>query len=220
MGGLLKSSVAKKFAMALSGLFLVLFLLQHFLINLTSVFSASVFNDVSHFMGTNFFVQVLLQPVLIFGVILHFVLGFVLEAQNRQARPISYAKFNGGANSSWMSRNMIYTGLVVLAFLGLHFYDFWFPEIAHKYFESHPTDVTRYYPELVAKFQSPVRAGLYVISFIFLMLHLLHGFSSSFQSIGWRNKYAKGLRGFTVAFSIIVPLGFIFIALFHYINNV
>ncbi|HAW97091.1 MAG TPA: succinate dehydrogenase, partial [Opitutae bacterium] len=60
---------------------------------------------------------------------------------------------------------------------------------------------------------------LYVVSFIFLMLHLLHGFSSSFQSVGWNNKYAKGLRGFTVAYAIIIPLGFIFIALYHYINN-
>jgi succinate dehydrogenase / fumarate reductase cytochrome b subunit len=53
MGGLLKSSVAKKFAMALSGLFLVLFLAQHFTINLTSVISPDVFNEISHFMGTN-----------------------------------------------------------------------------------------------------------------------------------------------------------------------
>ena len=95
---------------------------------------------------------------------------------------------------------------------------FWFPEIAHKYLESNPEDATRYFGELVHKFQSPVRTGLYVVSFIFLMLHLLHGFYSTFQSVGFNNKYSKGLKGFTVAFAIVVPLGFIFIALFHYIN--
>lgn len=219
MGGLLKSSVAKKFAMALSGLFLVLFLAQHLTINFMSVVSPDAFNETSHFMGTNFLVQALLQPILILGVIFHFIMGFVLEIQNRNARAKSYVSYNGSANSSWMSRNMIYSGAVVLAFLGLHFYDFWFPEIVHKYIESHPADATRYYGELVAKFESPVRTGLYAISFIFLMLHLLHGFSSSFQSMGVNNKYSEGIRKFTVGYAIIVPLGFIFIAVFHYFNN-
>lgn len=219
MGGLIKSSVARKFAMALSGLFLVFFLAQHFTINFTSVIAPETFNELSHFMGTNFLVQAILQPVLIFGVCFHFIMGFVLEIQNRKARAISYASYNGNANSSWMSRNMIYSGAVILAFLALHFYDFWVPELVHKYVQSHPEDPTRYYEETVAKFESPVRTGLYVISFIFLMLHLLHGFASSFQSVGWNNKYSKGIQGFTKAFAIIIPLGFIFIALFHYINN-
>jgi succinate dehydrogenase / fumarate reductase cytochrome b subunit len=220
MGGLLKSSVAKKFAMALSGLFLVLFLGQHFIINLTSVISPDAFNETSHFMGTNFLVQAILQPILIFGVVFHFIMGFVLEIKNRNARVQSYVKYNGSANSSWMSRNMIYSGAVVLAFLGLHFYDFWVPELVHKYIESHPADAERYYGELVAKFVSPVRTGLYVVSFVFLMLHLLHGFASSFQSMGIRNKFSEGIRKFTVGYAIIIPFGFIFIALYHYINNV
>jgi succinate dehydrogenase / fumarate reductase cytochrome b subunit len=218
MGGFLKSSVAKKVAMALSGLFLVLFLAQHFIINITSVINPDAFNAISHFMGTNFLVQAIVQPILIFAVVFHFIMGFVLEIKNGQARKVSYSKFNGAASASWMSRNMIFSGAVILAFLGLHFYDFWFPEIAHKYLESHPEDASRYFGELVAKFQSPVRTGLYIVSFIFLMLHLLHGFASSFQSVGFNNKYSKGLKGFTVAFAIVVPIGFIFIALFHYIN--
>jgi succinate dehydrogenase / fumarate reductase cytochrome b subunit len=218
MGGFLKSSVAKKFAMALSGLFLVLFLAQHFIINITSVISPDVFNEISHYMGTNFLVQAIVQPILIFAVVYHFIMGIILEVINGKARKVNYSKFNGGANSSWMSRNMIFSGAVILAFLGLHFYDFWFPEIAHKYLESNPEDATRYFGELVHKFQSPIRTGLYVVSFIFLMLHLLHGFYSTFQSVGFNNKYSKGLKGFTVAFAIVVPLGFIFIALFHYIN--
>src|SRR5690606_27789421 len=151
MSGLLKSSIARKFAMALSGLFLVIFLAQHFFINFTSVFSADTFNELSHFMGTNPFIQYVMQPVLIFGVIFHFIMGFVLEIRNRNARGVGYAKYNGSANSTWMSRNMIYSGLVILAFLGLHFYDFWIPEIVHKYIESHPEDPTRYYAETVEK---------------------------------------------------------------------
>jgi succinate dehydrogenase / fumarate reductase cytochrome b subunit len=68
------------------------------------------------------------------------------------------------------------------------------------------------------KFESPVRVGIYVLSFVFLSLHLLHGFASSFQTMGINNKYSKALKSFTVVFSIAVPFGFVFIALFHHLS--
>ena len=218
MSGVIKSSLARKYAMALSGLFLVVFLLQHFTINLTSVFSEDVFNEISHFMGNNPLVQFVLQPVLIFGVIFHFLMGFVLELKNRSARAQNYAQNKGSANSSWMSRNMIWSGAVILSFLVLHFIDFWFPEMNYKYIESLPSDPNRYFEEMVHKFVNPIRVVAYVVSFGFLMLHLLHGFSSSFQSVGLNNKYTRGFKTFTIAFSIVIPVGFIFIAIFHHLN--
>ena len=217
--GLLKSSIAKKVAMALSGLFLMLFLAQHFLINLTSVISADIFNAMSHFMGTNPLIQFVIQPILIVGVIFHFIMGFVLDIQNKKARPVGYASYNGAANASWASRNMIISGSVILAFLALQFYDFWVPEIVYKYVEFNPADETRYAHELAEKFVSPVRTGLYSLSFVLLSLHLRHGFSSSFQSVGANNKYTKGMKNFGLWFSVIVPLGFVFIALFHHFNH-
>lgn len=219
MSGLIQSSIARKVAMALSGLFLVFFLFQHFSINLLSVFSEDAFNMASHFMGTNPLVQFALQPVLIFGVVFHFIMGFVLEIRNRGARAVKYAKYNGGANASWMSRNMIFSGIAVLAFLGLHFYDFWFPEIMHKYVHFLPEDPNRYYHELQLKFVSPLRTVFYCICFVFLALHLLHGFASSFQSVGVNNKYSSGIQKFAKAFAIVIPAGFIFIAIFHYLNH-
>jgi len=215
----LSSSIAKKVAMALSGLFLISFLALHFAINLTSVFSEETFNTSSHFMGYNPLIQFVMQPVLVAGVVFHFIMGFVLDFKNRAARPISYAKNNGAANSSWASRNMIISGAVVLAFLGLHFYDFWFPEMVYKYVESNPEEPTRYYEELVHKFESPIRTGMYCFSFLLLSLHLWHGFNSSFQSVGFNNKYSKALHKLGYAFAIIVPFGFIFIALFHHFNH-
>ena len=217
---ILTSSIARKVAMALSGLFLVLFLAQHFTINITSIIDPDTFNSWSHFMGHNILVQAILQPVLIFGVVFHFVMGIVLEIRNNNARQISYKSYKGSKNSSWASRNMIISGLVILAFLGLHFYDFWFPEIVHKYIETNPMDPTRYYPELLHKFESPVRTGLYCLAFVLLALHLWHGFSSSFQSMGWNNKYARGLKGFTKFYAIVIPLGFIFIALYLHFNQI
>lgn len=228
MSGILSSSIGRKFAMALSALFLMIFLLQHFAINILSVFSPDAFNEASHFMGTFWAVQYLLQPVLIFGVIFHFVMGFVLEIQNNKARQIKYAKNNGSANSTWMSRNMIWSGLVILAFIVLHFIDFWIPEINIKYIEGDMSGLMnpevadsgfRYYEELVHKFENPIRVGAYVISFVLLSLHLLHGFSSAFQSIGANNKYTNGLKGFAKVYAIGIPAGFIFIALFHHLTG-
>lgn len=216
---LLKSSIAKKVAMALSGLFLITFLALHFFINMTSVFSSETFNTMSHFMGYNPLIQFVMQPILVVGVVFHFVMGFVLELKNRSARPIGYVKYDGAANASWASRNMIVSGLVVLAFLGLHFYDFWVHEMVYKYVEVNAIDETRYFPELVHKFESPVRTGLYCVAFVLLSLHLWHGFNSSFQSVGFDNKYAKALHKFGYAFAIVIPFGFIFIALFHHFNH-
>ena len=212
------SSIGKKVAMALSGLFLVLFLTQHFSINLLSIFSESTFNEVSHFMGNNPIVQFILQPILILGVLFHFSMGFILELQNSGSRSVKYSSYKGSANASWMSRNMIYSGIVILSFLGLHFYDFWVPEMNYKYIEVLPLNPDRYFEELVHKFESPVRVGIYVLSFVFLALHLLHGFASSFQSVGVNNKYSKTIKYFTVSFSVVIPSGFIFIALFHHLN--
>lgn len=204
--------------MALSGLFLVFFLLQHFTINLTSVFSEAAFNELSHFMGNNPLVQFVLQPILIFGVVFHFVMGFILDLKNRSARSTKYALNKGSANSSWMSRNMIISGGVVLSFLVLHFYDFWIPEMNYKYVEVLPQNPDRYFEEMVHKFENPVRVGLYVLSFGFLALHLLHGFSSSFQSLGANNKYTRAIKGATTTFALGISLGFVFIALFHHLT--
>lgn len=226
MSGILNSSIGRKFAMALSAFFLMFFLLQHFAINVTSVFSADTFNEISHFMGTNPLIQYVFQPVLLFGVIFHFVMGFVLEIKNKKARQVPYAKNNGAANSTWMSRNMIWSGLAILAFMGLHFYDFWFPEINTKFIEGDMSGLLadgsgyRYYEELQHKFVDIWRVALYCLAFIFLTLHLLHGFNSAFQSVGANNKYTKGLKGFGKAYAILIPLGFVIIALYHHFNHI
>lgn len=220
MSGLISTSLARKFVMALSGLFLVIFLVLHVTINLASVISPDFFNEASHFMGYNPIVQYAMQPILILGVIVHFVMGFVLEYQNRAARGVSYVQFKGSANAPWVSRNMIYSGLVVLAFLGLHFYDFWVHEMVYKYVESNPEDPTRYYAETVEKFAPFWRTILYVVSFGLLGLHLWHGFQSSFQSMGVNNKYTAGIKTFTKLFAVLVPLAFAFIAIYHHLNPI
>ena len=220
MSGLIKSSIARKVVMALSGLFLVFFLAQHFTINVTSVLAPETFNEWSHFMGYNGLVQFILQPILIAGVIVHFAMGIILELQNNKARAVKYNTYSGGANASWVSRNMIITGAVVLAFIGLHFYDFWLPEMNYKYIEANPEDASRYLEETVHKFESLPRTLIYVGAFILLALHLWHGFASSFQTMGVNNKYSAAIAGFTKIYAIAIPAGFIFIALYHHFNPI
>ena len=225
MSGFLKSSIGRKIAMALSAFFLMVFILQHFAINILSVFNPDLFNEASHFMGNNPLVQFVLQPILIFGVIFHFLMGFVLEFKNKASRNVNYAVNNGNANSTWMSRNMIYSGGFILIFLVIHFIDFWIPEINTKYVLGDSSGLLadgsdyRYFEELQHKFIPLWRVLLYCAGFVFLSLHLLHGFSSAFQSVGANNKYTQALKGFGKAYSVLIPLGFIVIALFHFFNN-
>ena len=84
---------------------------------------------------------------------------------------------------------------------------------------SDPASGYRYYEETVLKFESPVRVILYVISFVLLALHLWHGFASTFQSVGFNNSYSKALSKFAKVWSIAIPVGFIFIAVYLHFNQ-
>ena len=220
MAGLTQSTIGRKFLMALSAMFLLVFLLIHLSVNLLSIFSEDAFNTASHFMGYNPLIQFVMQPVLVAGVIFHFVMGFVLEMKNKNARPVKYAVANNSGNSSWSSRNMIISGAVILAFLGVHMYDFWMHEMNYKYVEALSINETRYWEELHAKFADLWRVIFYAVSFVLLGLHLSHGFQSSFQSIGARHtKYLKCVNTLGTWYSILIPLGFIVVAVFHFVTQ-
>lgn len=208
MSGLTSSSLGRKIVMSLSGLFLITFLLIHLGINLTLFAGADTFNAASHFMATNPLIQVM-QYVLAAGFIIHIIMGIRLELKNRASRPIKYAKNNAAANSGWASRNMIYTGVLILLFLVLHLKDFFvkikFGEVQDDY-------------QLVTElFKNPIYVLLYVVAFILLGIHLSHGFQSAFTSIGARApKYLKCVKNLGMAFSYIIALGFSVIAIFFY----
>ena len=211
--------------MALSGLFLLVFLLQHLVINLLSIINPDAFNSASDFMGTNAIVQFVAQPVLIAGILVHYVMGILLTIKNKKARPVGYVVDNQAANSSWVSRNMIITGIMIFLFLIVHMGQFWIHEISLKFFGDQAWDVVgltngelRYWDELHAFMSQPLNAGIYTVAFIFLGLHLAHGFASTFQSVGFRHgKYTPALAKAGKVYSVVVPLLFIVIAWFHVI---
>ncbi|SHE56626.1 succinate dehydrogenase cytochrome b subunit [Chryseobacterium takakiae] len=220
MAGLTSSTIGRKYAMALSAIFLLIFLVMHLSVNLLSVFGADAYNNASQFMGYNPLIQFVMQPVLIFAVVFHFVMGFVLEIKNQKARPVKYEANNPSHNSTWMSRNMIISGAVILAFIFLHMYDFWFHEMNYKYVDGLPIEESRFWGDLHAKFADAWRVIIYIISFILLGLHLGHGFQSSFQSIGARHpKYTPVIMALGKWYSILIPAGFIFIAIYHFVTQ-
>ena len=150
-------------------------------------------------------------------------LGIILEIKNRKARTNSYVSYKGSENANWMSRNMIFSGLVILSFLVLHFYDFWIPEIKIKFIDADWSGLQngkfRYWEELHHKFHNIIRVLIYCVAFVFLGLHLGHGFQSAFQSAGFNNnKYTPLIKKIAKTYAILIPAGFIFIALFHYLT--
>ncbi|MGG7034820.1 MAG: succinate dehydrogenase cytochrome b subunit [Flavobacterium sp.] len=122
---LLKSSIGKKYWMALTGLFLCLFLAGHLIGNLQLIFSDALhFNQYALFMTSNPAVKALSYLTYI-SILFHAVDGILLTIQNKKARPIAYAMENAAANSKFASRNMAVLGTLILVFIVTHMVNFW-----------------------------------------------------------------------------------------------
>ncbi|MEQ8325368.1 MAG: succinate dehydrogenase cytochrome b subunit [Vicingaceae bacterium] len=207
------TSVARKFLMALTGLFLITFLILHLSINLLTLSDdPALFNQASHFMATNPVIQSM-QYILALGFILHIGMGIWLNIQNNTARPIKYAKNNAGANSSAASRSMIYTGMLVMVFLLIHLYNYWY--------QIKFVGVDDDYLLVTELFKQPLYTGIYVVAFVLLGIHLNHGFQSAFQSLGANHRsYTSWIKNFGTLYSAITALGFSAIAIYHFINSI
>jgi succinate dehydrogenase / fumarate reductase cytochrome b subunit len=199
--------------MAITGVFLVVFLVVHLTINLFLFVSPELFNEGSHFMATNPLIQVM-QYVLALGFIVHIVMGIKLTLQNKAARSVGYAYENAAVSSTWASRNMIITGGLVLVFLVLH--------MRHFFYEIKFTDnVTDDYVLVTSLFSIWYFALFYVLAFVGLGIHLNHGFQSVFQSVGWKNSKWKGLMQLVgTLYSIFIAVGFSSIAIWFFLNPV
>ena len=204
------SSLARKFLMAITGLFLISFITLHLAINLLSLSSdPTLFNEASHFMTTNLLIQTM-QYVLAIGFILHIGMGIRLNYLNNKARPVKYEHNRPGENSSAASRSMIYTGILVFWFLLLHLYNYWY--------QIKFVGVDDDYLLVVALFDSWIYTLVYVVSFIVLGVHLDHGFQSSFQSLGANHrKYTPLIKILGSIYSALIASGFSLIAIYHFI---
>lgn len=208
--GFLTSSIGKKVIMGLTGLFLVSFLVVHCFLNSLIFFNdgGRTFNAGAHFMATNWLIRAM-EIVLFLGLILHSVQALILTRDNRRARPVGYAKFNGAANSTWYSRSMGLLGTLLLIFLIVHLAHFWVKSRITG-LEGHDAEG---HEDLYAVMQTTFTYGwvviLYCLSMISLAYHLLHGFQSAFQTLGLNHrKYTPFIKKFGVAFAIVIPVIF------------
>lgn len=209
----LSTSIGRKFFMGLTGLFLITFLTLHLVINALTMVDKDLFNEASHFMATNPLIQIM-QYVLAAGFIIHIGLGIVLTLQNKKARPEKYAYNKPSANSGMSSRSMIYTGLLVLAFLVLHLKDY-FVELKFGDMNGFDND----YDLVVTLFGMWQYTLVYVLAFIALGIHLNHGFQSAFQSLGANHsRYTPAIKKLSTLYCIVVAAGFSAIAIFHFVN--
>jgi len=219
---LFNSSIGKKIVMALTGIFLVVFLVVHCYVNANVFFENPDvnFNKAAHFMGTNFLVRVT-EIGLFAGFLLHIVQGYKLEFQNRSKRNSRYAVTAGNKTSKWYSRSMAILGTLILLFLIVHLAHFWVPsritgleEVTYEGKIYH-----NLYLEMQNVFAQPWAVALYILGCFSLSWHLLHGIQSASQTMGWTTKnYFPLIKKTGVVFSILVPLIFALMPLHMHFN--
>ncbi|MFN8310001.1 MAG: succinate dehydrogenase cytochrome b subunit [Chitinophagales bacterium] len=202
-----KSSIGKKVVMALTGLFLIIFLVVHCTINAMVYFNdgGATFSYYAHFMGTNLIIRTI-EIGLVAGFLIHIIDGLMLFFQNRAARPVKYKHNRPQANSTWYSRSMALLGTIILLFLVVHTSQFWIPNRGSQLLHGEELNL---FQMMQMEFSEWYTVVIYLVGCFSLFWHLLHGFGSAFQSLGLNHlKYNGIIRVVGIAFAIIVPLLF------------
>lgn len=188
---LTKSSVGRKVVMSVTGLFLILFITFHVLMNAVALVSMDAYEAICHFLGANWY-ALAGTAVIAAGVVLHIVYALWLTIQNRKARGNDrYAVSKRPATVEWASQNMLALGIFVLCFMVLHLVQFWaemqLPEIQERYMGDYTVTVMGGKEAIFAAFSQPWTLPIYLIGFAALWFHLTHGIWSAFQSVGTSN---------------------------------
>jgi len=221
MGSYFSSKIFQKALAALSGGFLVIFLLGHLAGNLQLFIPGELgqkqFNSYALFMTTNPAV-IALSYLTYTSIILHSILTLYLVLRSRSARSVRYQVSSGSSNSSWASRNMAFLGTMLLIFLIIHLRSFWY--------EMHFGDIgldkwgnKDLYTVTVSAFQNILYTAFYVLSMLMLSFHLSHGVSSAFQTLGLStSKYEKIINFVGKSIAVLIPLIFASIPITLYVR--
>lgn len=201
----LGSSVGKKLMMAVTGFGFILFLIGHLIGNLTIYAGKDAFVAYAghlHSLGPALKVM---EAGLVFFAAVHILTGLILFYQNFQARPNRYKVNKRAGGRTLGSATMPYTGIIILAFVIFHLFNFTFAD---------KTDRTIW--DIVSgAFSDPIHVFLYIASVFVVAVHVSHGFWSAFQTVGVNHpKYMPTIQAVSLLFSLIVAVGFGFIPLF------
>ena len=203
----LNSSIGKKFMMAVTGSFLLIFLIIHLVGNITLFFGPGAFNAYVSALDLIKPLIRVIEVVLLGAFVLHIFNGLKLWLENKRARGITY-KVNGSKeNSTIFSRTMAISGSIILIFLVSHLATFFWRFNVHD-----PMGLAthhQYYDVVVYFLSMWWYSILYVVAMIFLGYHLNHGFQSAFQTFGWNhNRYFPVIEKIGTIYAIIMALGF------------
>jgi succinate dehydrogenase / fumarate reductase cytochrome b subunit len=218
----LSSSLGKKLLMALTGLFLIVFLIGHLAGNMQLFFAHQdnglAFNIYAKFMTTNPAVKIL-SYVTYISILAHVVYSIVLSRKNKSARPVGYSVSTKDSQSTTASRNMGVLGTILLLFIVIHLKAFWY-EMHWGVIGNDANGNRDLYSIVSAAYAELWYVAIYVVAMFFLAMHLSHGFSSAFQTLGINHKkYTPIINGIGKAFAIIVPLLFAMMPIWMYIKN-
>ena len=218
-GNLFTSSLGKKFIMAITGLALFLFVLLHLLGNLQVFLGPEAINRYGNLLQTNTEILWPARIILLILVLLHIWSAIKLSAENRAARPQPYAQYQVVA-ASYASRTMLMSGLIILAFIIYHLLHF---TVQTPGINLTGRDFTKLedaknqhdvFAMMVIGFRSPIVSAFYIIAMFLLFLHLSHGVSAMFQSLGWKSPaYGPFINRFATIISWLIFFGYISIPL-------
>jgi succinate dehydrogenase / fumarate reductase cytochrome b subunit len=206
-----RSSIGAKQVMAVTGLLLLLFALQHMVGHLVMFVGREAYDDYADFLQHlgHGWVKWLVRGGLLALVVIHVVAGVRLSVLNRQARPVKYAVYRSVRTKPY-AKAMVWTGLAVLCFLTFHILHFTVGIVQPQYFHTKWNGMNDAYVMYVRGFQSTPILFTYLLGMSLLLPHLAHGISSLFQSLGWKHpKYDALIDKGGVALAVILYVGYI-----------
>lgn len=181
---LTNSSVGRKVVMSVTGLFLVLFVTFHALMNAVALISFDAYDAICEFLGANWY-AIAGTLVLAAGFAIHIILAFIITFQNRKARGNNrYAVTAKPKEVEWASQNMLVLGIIVLGVMVLHLTQFWAKMQLPEMMGEHVMNGSFY---LKATFSQWWVLPVYLVWFAALWFHISHGFWSAFQTLGTAN---------------------------------
>jgi succinate dehydrogenase / fumarate reductase cytochrome b subunit len=215
-----RSSVGTKYVMAVTGLVLIGFVLAHMAGNLLIFAGKDALNGYAHALEEKPALVWAGRVILLAIFVLHIVLGIRLTRDNMRARPVPYV-CEDTVQANWASRHMLLTGLVILAFVIYHLLQFTIGVTDPSHFKRNTADVPLYHPAdpalrpeydvaamVVGGFRQPLVTLAYVVAMVFLALHLYHGATSWFQSLGLNGRgYDKVIDRVGPVIALIVLVG-------------
>ena len=203
-----KPYLVRKIISALTGLFLILFLIVHLYDNVFLFFGEQAFNAKAQELLSNPFIRVV-EVLLFLSLIFHIIYGIYITAKNKQARNVGYKKIDW--QTPFYKRMMWLSGTVIFIFLVVHLQTFLVPYRITG-------EANSLYQLVVLSFKSPWYTGFYILAFIFLGFHLLHAWESAFQTLGFNHPvFTPIIKLIGWILAIGIPLGYSIIAIGAYL---